>query len=198
LKHLRPLLTTLLLISLPLVALSWVSNIPKSTPEISQAIRNLGFESVDGVQLEQRLAKDPTLQFGGKPAVIACPKVLLTAKDKPGLCGYCKPGDFKVYPRWFDGFSTPIQVADFDYRHFYEDSLHKRFVMLTNGSQDLFSEQAANGWRESLGRWFTCRNDDELDVNAYVEVYSDDGKIDYKVGTYDALGLVREQGYASR
>jgi hypothetical protein len=70
--------------------------------------------------------------------------------------------------------------------------------MLTNGSQDLFSEQAANGWRESLGRWFTCRNDDELDVNAYVEVYSDDGKIDYKVGIYDALGLVREQGYASR
>ena len=197
-KHLRSLLTTLLLISLPLVALSLVSNIPKPAPEISQEIRDLGFESVDGVQLEQTLAKVSSLQFGGKPAVIACPKVLLTAKNKPGLCGYCKPSDFEVYPRWFDGFSTPIQVADFDYRYVYEDSLHKRFVMLTNGSQDLFNQQSPNGWRESLGRWFTCRNDDELDVNAYVEVYSDDGKIDYKVGTYDALGLVREQGYASR
>jgi hypothetical protein len=197
-KHLRPLITTLLLISLPLVALSWVSNIPKSAPEISQDIRDLGFESVDGVQLEQTLAKDSNLQFGGEPAVVACPKVLLTTKDKPGLCGYCKPTDSEVYPRWFEGFSAPIQVADFDYRHFYEDSLHKRVVMLTNGSQDIFSEQSANGWRESLGRWFTCRNDDELDVNAYVEVYSDNGRVEYKIGNYDALGLVREQGYASR
>ena len=197
-KHLRPLITTILLISLPLVALSWVSNLPKPAPQISQAIRDLGFESVDGVQLEQVLAKDPRLQFGGEPAVIACPKVLLTAADKPALCGYCKPSDFEVYPRWFDGFSAPIQVADFDYRHFYDDSLHKRFVMLTNSSQDLFSQVSAQGWRESMGRWFTCRNDDELDVNAYVEVYSDDGQVSYKVGNYDALGVVREQGYASR
>lgn len=197
-KHLRSLITTILLISLPLVALSWVSNLPKPAPEISQAIRDLGFESVDGVQLEQVLAKDSSLQFEGEAAVIACPKVLLTAADKPALCGYCKPSDFEVYPRWFDGFSAPIQVADFDYRHFYEDSLHKRFVMLTNSSQDLFSQESAQGWRESMGRWFTCRNDEELDVNAYVEVYSDDGQVSYKVGNYDALGVVREQGYASR
>jgi hypothetical protein len=197
-KHLRPLLTTMLLISLPLVALSWVSSIPKPAPAISDEIRALGFESIDGVQLEQKLAKDSSLHFGGEPAIIACPKVLLTANDKPGLCGYCKPTDFEAYPRWFEGFSKPIQVADFDYRHIYEDSLHKRFVMLTNGSEQLFREQSANGWRESLGRWFTCRNENGLDVNAYVEIYSENGKLDYKIGNYDALGLVREQGYANR
>jgi len=197
-KHLRPLLVTILLITLPLAALSWVSNIPKPAPAISQEIRDLGFDSVDGVQVEQILAEDPSLQFGGVPAVIACPKVLLTAENNPGLCGYCKASDFEVYPRWFEGFSAPIQVADFDYRHFYEDSLHKRYVMLTNGSEQLFREQEANGWRDSLGRWFTCRNDDELDVNAYVEIYSSNGQIDYKIGDYDALGMIREQGYANR
>ncbi len=197
-KHLRPLIITIVLICLPLVALNWFSNLPKPPPTISQEIRNLGFEAVDGVQLEQTLSRETSLKFGGEQAVIACPKVLLTSKVQPGLCGYCKVNDVEIYPRWIEGFSAPIAVQDFDYRYFYDDSLHKRFVMLTNGSERLFREKSSAGWRESLGRWFTCRNDDELDVNAYIEIYSDGGKIHYQIGDYEALGSIRYQGYANR
>jgi len=48
-----------------------------------------------------------------------------------------------------------------------------------------------------MGRWFTCRNSDELDVNAYIEVSLVDNEPRFVIGDYDALGIVMELGLFS-
>ena len=122
---------------------------------------------------------------------------MLISDDVSGLCGYCKVSDFKVYPSWLDGFTMKLETADFDYRNFYVDQLHGRYIQRTNSSAELFDSYAADGWRESSGRWFTCRNQDELDVNAYIDVYWAAGKLSYQIGDYEPLGPVRQQGFVS-
>ena len=182
---------------LPAVLLGWFSSLPKPAPQISESIKALGFSAIDGVELERKLAQDSRLSFGGEQAVIACPEIVLTADGKPGLCGYCKADDLEIYPSWLQGFTMKLEAGDFDYRHIYDDSLHKRYVMRTNNFEDIFRQREAEGWRDSMGRWFICRNSDELDVNAYIEVSLVDNEPIFVVGDYDALGIVREQGLFS-
>jgi hypothetical protein len=69
--------------------------------------------------------------------------------------------------------------------------------MRTHNFEEIFRERASEGWRDSMGRWFTCRNSDELDVNAYIEVSLVDNEPRFVIGDYDALGIVREQGLFS-
>ncbi|MCF8535940.1 MAG: hypothetical protein K9G66_03530 [Rhodoluna sp.] len=196
-QNIRALVITLLAISVPLLALNIVSNLPKAEPAIPATMKSAGFHGVDGVALERKLMNDSRLRFTGQPAIIACPKTLLMSDDVSGLCGYCKVSDFKVYPSWLDGFTMKLETADFDYRNFYVDQLHGRYVQRTNSSAELFDSFAADGWRESSGRWFTCRNQDELDVNAYIDVFWAAGELSYEIGAYEPLGPVRQQGFVS-
>lgn len=196
-RHLRSTLTTLLLITVPLLALNWVSNLPKPEPTIPDSMKSAGFHGVDGALLEQELSKDSKLKFGGAAAVIACPSTMLVSERVSGLCGYCKVTDVEVYPSWLPEFSMRLDAADFDYRSFYEDFIHRRFFMRTLSFDKPFREKSADGWQESAGRWFTCRDDRELDVNAYIDVKWKQGDVSYEIGPYASLGEIRRQGFVS-
>ena len=196
-RNLKSIIITILVISVPLLGLNWYSNLPKPEPQIPQSMKAEGFHGVDGFTFEQTLAKDSKLSFGGKKAIVACPKTMLLSDEVPALCGYCKFDDFEIYPSWLPEFSMRLDVEDFDYRSFYDDALHTRFFMKTNGYSEVFADYAADGWQESAGRWFSCRNDEELDVNAYIEVVWNSGQLDYRIGDYEALGVVRKQGFTS-
>ena len=196
-RNVKSIIITLLVISVPLLALNWFSNLPKPEPEIPATMKSQGFHGVDGASFEQTLMKDPRLSFGGEPALVACPKTMLLSETSSALCGYCKVSDVEIYPSWLPEFSMRLDVEDFDYRSFYEDALHTRFFMKTNTHSQPFSSRTKDGWREGLGRWFSCRNDQQLDVNAYVEVLWNSEKLDYTIGNYDALGVVRKQGFSS-
>lgn len=196
-RNLKSIIITLLVISVPLLALNWVSNLPKPEPEIPQSMKAQGFHGVDGAKFEQNLKKDSKLSFAGKTAIVACPKTMLLSDTTPALCGYCKFDDVEIYPSWLPEFSMRLDAEDFDYRSFYDDALHTRFFMKTNGFSEVFADYASEGWQESSGRWFSCRNDQELDVNAYIEVLWSAGQLSYQIGDYEALGIVRKQGFTS-
>jgi hypothetical protein len=194
-RHLRPLLLTLCLIVVPLAALNWFSNLPKPEPEIPIALKTAGFHGIDGEAFERELSKDSRLRFNGATAVIACPSTLIVSETTVGLCGYCKVSDFVIYPSWLPGFTMKLETADFDYRSFYSDALHDRFFMRTHNFEDMFSSNPR--WNAAKGRWFSCRDSSELDVNAYIEVSYENGKPTYVIGEYLPLGQVRKQGFVS-
>jgi hypothetical protein len=197
-KFLKPLLSLALAIFLPLAALVWYSNLPEPEPEIPASLKAQGVHGLLGERIEEVLLADKTLKLAGQDLVFACPTTLLASIDQPGLCGYCKVSDVVVYPSWQPGFTERLKPADFDFRSFYDDVLHKRYIMKTHTADKIFESAESNGWQASKGKWFTCRNESQLDVNAYVEVtYSEDAKsrFDYDLGAYDELGQVRPQPF---
>lgn len=198
-KFLKSILSLVLAIFLPLGALLWYSNLPQPEPEISAALKAQGVHALFGDKVEQVLLADKTLKLAGQDFVFACPTTLLTSIDEPGLCGYCKVSDVVVYPSWQAGFTTRLKPADFDFRSFYDDVLHKRYIIKTHTADDVFKRAQSAGWQSSSGKWFTCRNESQLDVNAYVEItYSAKAKFKFKytLGPYEELGQIRTQPFA--
>jgi hypothetical protein len=68
--------------------------------------------------------------------------------------------------------------------------------MKTHTANEVF--QRTEGWQSSKGKWFTCRSESQLDVNAYVEVtYSETAKVrfTYTLGAYEEMGQVRLQPF---
>ena len=198
-KFIRPLIAMFIAIAIPAVVLTVVSNLPNPEPPIPSYYKAQGFSSLSGVQVESFLEAQSELKLGGQPALVACPATLIVGATTPGLCGYCKISDVVIYPFWQDGFTKKLTAANYDYRFFYVDALHTRFVSLRQSNARIFDQSKDDGkWRDSYGRWFKCQNADLLDVNAYVEVFKERTaanklKVRFDVGNYDALGIVRDQ-----
>ena len=198
-KFIKPLATMLLAIFLPLAMFSFVSNLPASDPEIPVFAKELGYSAVNGEALEALIAKDPQFSLASKQFLIACPTVTLLSESEPALCGYCKFEHAVVYPFWVEGYTRKLKKAPYDYRHLYEDHLHRRFVLFTHSESNLFTQsERRSEWRESYGKWFMCQNEDLLDMNAYIEVLRDQSstnklKVSYRVLGYEPLEVVRDQ-----
>ena len=198
-KFIRPLITMFIVIAVPVIAFTIITNLPATQPPIPSYYSELGYSSVSGDQLETFLESQPDLKVDGETTIVACPSVLIVSEDIPGLCGFCKISNVVVYPFWQDGFQKKIAAAKYDYRYFYVDALRTRYVSLKQTGAKPFELSKSRGqWQESYGHWFKCQNSEHLDVNAYVEVRADKSasnklRIKYSVGDYEALGAVRDQ-----
>ena len=198
-KFIRPLIVMFVVMAIPAIAFTVISSLPTPEPPIPAFFKAQGFSSLAGASVEDFLGNQEQLKFDGQPALVACPATLIVGTEKPGLCGYCKISDVVIYPFWQDGFTKKIAAQNYDYRYFYVDVLHKRYVSLRQTDAKVFEQsKQAGDWRESFGRWFKCQNADLLDVNAYIEIYKDVSAnnklhVRFAVENYDALGIVREQ-----
>lgn len=198
-KFIRPLITMFMVIAVPVIAFTIITNLPISQPPIPSYFSDLGYSSVSGSELETFLESEPNLRIDGEAVAVACPSVLIVSHAKPGLCGVCKLSDVVVYPFWQDGFRKKIAAADYDYRYFYVDALHNRFVSLKQTSAKPFEVSKSRGqWQESFGHWFKCQNSEFLDINSYVDVFADQNagnklRIKYQLGSYETLAPVRDQ-----
>ena len=195
--HIRPALIGLLVILIPVVAISVIASLPPSDPPIPDYFKAQGFSAVRGADLEKQIAA--TTQLATGEYAIACPDVLVVSQSKPGLCGYCRISDMTVYPFWQEGFTAKLRPERYDYRAYYDGVLHHRFVLLTHGEYRPFKTSSALGqWNDSYGKWFYCKNSEYLDMNAYVEVFRDPKatnalKVRLAVGEYKTLNPVYNQ-----
>lgn len=187
-------------IFVPLLAFLWLANLPESEPEIPANLKLQGVHAFRGESVEEILG-NASLQVDGEQLVFACPTTILATEDAAGLCGYCKYSEVIVYPSWQPGFTERLKAADFDFRSFYDDVLHKRYVMKTHGFDEIFEAAKSFGWQSRMGKWFTCRSSaDQLDVTAYVEIrYSvnDENRFKFELSEYQTLGDIRLQPFGN-
>ena len=171
-QHIRPALIGLIVMAIPILLIAVIANLPPSDPQLPDYYTAQGYSAVRGEQLEKLIATSTNLT--ASEFAVACPDILVVSTTESGLCGYCKLTDMQVYPFWQSGFTAKLRPTRYDYRAFYFDHLHRRYVSLTHGDYAVFSASASQGqWQEGYGRWFMCKNADFLDINAYVKVIRD-------------------------
>ncbi len=196
-RHIRPALIGLVVMLIPIAVITVIANLPPSDPPIPDYYKSQGFSAVSGEKLEKFIAS--AASFDAKSVAIACPDVTVVSQTQPGLCGYCKVSDMTVYPFWQSGFTAKLRPERYDYRAFYVDQIHRRYVALTHGDYSPFQVSEQQGfWTPGDGKWFFCKNSGLLDLNAYIKVYRDWSAsnglhVRLEVGNYATLNPVFDQ-----